>query len=367
MPAGEYQGTITVSAIVNMSPPPSISSVSPSTGLTTGGTTITISGLYFSSGSNNLVLSVALGDYPCTDITVINPTTLTCITSPASPGAQDVVITTISGTATLAAGFTYLTIAQTGDPIQTITAVNCPTTRTRATDARDGNTYWVRKIPGTGAGGTDLCWMETNLAYAGGGSDIYGDTLPPFTQGIGANIASGQACYGDGVSMAANPTARCYWNPVGSNVTSGTTDPSTSTNGTGQYGYLYNWCTAMAGQSAACQTTTATQPDPSVSICPSGWRLPTGEATTGEFTLLNNAINGGSTSSSAGLLTNGLYMNAGAFYNGSSLVQGSGGFYWSSTVASVSSALSLYFYSSNVDLANVRSKGYGFSVRCVAP
>jgi len=262
--------------------------------------------------------------------------------------------------------------------MQTITSANCPTTRTRAVDARDGNTYWVRKITGTGAGGTDLCWMETNLAYAGGGSNSYGDAVSGMTLGTGANIASGQACYGNNATMAANPTTMCYWIPLNANPTSGSTDPSTATNGgaginnttvnsTIQLGYLYSWCTAMAGQPAACQITAATQPDPDVSICPAGWRLPTGQATTGEFTLLNNTINGGSTTSPTGLLTQGLYLYAGYFGSGSFSSQGSDGNYWSSTVSSASNAFRLYFVSSSVNPANSGSKGLGTSVRCVAP
>ncbi|MCL2038412.1 hypothetical protein FWG86_00705, partial [Candidatus Saccharibacteria bacterium] len=236
-----------------------------------------------------------------------------------------------------------------GDPMQTITAANCPTVRTRAVDARDGNTYWVRKIPGTGTGGTDLCWMETNLAYAGGGSNTYGDAISGMTLGSSANgnIASGQACYGNNATMAANPTTMCYWIPLNANPTSGSTDPSGATDGgvginnttadarptstRAQFGYLYSWCTAMAGQSAACQTTAATQPDPDVSICPAGWRLPTGAATTGEFTLLNNTINGGATNNpnsnppGVGLFAQGLYLYAGYFSIGSFTNQGSSG------------------------------------------
>jgi len=287
------------------------------------------------------------------------------------------------------------TEAPTGAPLQRITLDGtpgnyyCPTTRTRVIDARDGNTYWVRRINGTQAGGGDLCWMETNLAYAGGGNNAYGDALPPFTQGIGANIASGQACYGNNATMAANPTTMCYWIPLNANPTSGSTDPSGATNGgvginnttadtrptstRAQFGYLYSWCTAMAGQPEACQITAATQPDPNISICPSGWRLPTGTATTGEFTLLNNTINGGATNNpnsnppGVGLFAQGLYLYAGYFNNGSFYNQGSNGLYWSSTVNSATDAFRLTFSSSNVNPAFAGSKGAGFSVRCVAP
>jgi len=280
-----------------------------------------------------------------------------------------------SGTIVISGTLNDAPIAQIGDYLQTITAANCPTERTRAVDARDGNTYWVRRIG-------DLCWMETNLAYAGGGTNTYGDALPTFTLG-NSHTTSTQACYGNNATMAANPTAMCYWTPLNANPTSGTTDPSLATDGgiginnttadtrptstRAQFGYIYSWCTAMAGQSAACQTTTATQPDPSVSICPAGWRLPTGQATTGEFTLLNNTLNSGSTSSPSGLFTNGLYMYAGAFVDGSFNNQGSNSGYWASTVDGVNTAFRLYFTSADVNPARSANKGYGTAVRCVAP
>ncbi|MCL2038679.1 hypothetical protein FWG86_02145 [Candidatus Saccharibacteria bacterium] len=236
----------------------------------------------------------------------------------------------------------------TGSFIQDITADNCPSERTRVVDARDDRTYWVRKIPGTGAGGTELCWMETNLAYAGGGDNTYGD-VKALNRGA-----------------SNNPSAALYEVPIGGNPTSGTTDPSTSTNGTGQYGYLYNWCAAMGGQPDACQIDDALQPDPNISICPAGWRLPTGEAITGEFTLLNDTINGGITSNTLGLFTNGLYMYAGGFTSSTLFNQGSNGNYWSSTISTSTTVFALYFVSFNVVPSISLTKDSGYSVRCVS-
>jgi len=237
--------------------------------------------------------------------------------------------------------------------------------------------------------------METNLAYAGGGDDTYNDTISGMTLGSSANdnIASGQACYGNNATMAANPTTMCYWIPLNANPTSGTTDPSLATDGgagidnttadtrptstRAQFGYYYSWCTAMAGQSAACQITAATQPNQSVNpgdgtmynICPAGWRLPTGEAATGEFTLLNNAINSGSASSPSGLFTNGLYMYSGIFAIGSFNAQGLIGYHWSSTLSAGGAGASnnLLLSSSYVHPALANDKGPGGSIRCVAP
>jgi len=272
--------------------------------------------------------------------------------------------------------------AQDGDDIQTVTLANCPTTRTRVIDARDGNSYWVRRINGTGTGGTDLCWMETNLAYRGGGNNQYGDATPALNAGTiasgvpnPANTGAGQVCRGDNASMNIHQQG-CFWEPTGSNITVGSATPSESVNGIGQFGLLYNWCAAMNGQPEACQTTAATQPNQNVNgstpttlynICPKGWRLPTGEPATSEFTLLNNAINGGLTNSSAGLLTASSLMFSGFFSNGSFVDIGSGGYYWSSTVSTATGTRILLYYGSIVFPATFLDKGLGFAVRCVAP
>jgi uncharacterized protein (TIGR02145 family) len=232
--------------------------------------------------------------------------------------------------------------AQTGDTMQNVTIDTCPTTRTRVIDARDNNTYWIQKMA------DGKCWMLTNLAYAGGGANTYGDAK--------TITNSNTADY-------ANPY---YMIPTGSNVTSGTTNPSTSTEGTGQYGYLYNWCAAMGAQTStsACANATTPAPNTSISICPSGWRLPTG-GSSGEFAALNTAINSGSISSDSGLRSSWLAMYSGSWITGIS-DQGNIGYYWSSTQATAGLGYYLYFDSGYVNLAGLYNKRYGFAARCVA-
>lgn len=192
--------------------------------------------------------------------------------------------------------------------------------------------------------------MLTNLAYAGGGTNTYGDTK---------SITSG---------TITDYTRAHYTIPAsGAGVTSGTTNPSTSTTGKGQYGYQYNWCAAMGAQTstAACANATTPAPDPSVSICPSGWRLPTG-GTSGEFMALNTAINSGSTSSDTGLRTTWLGMYAGYWYNGGPNYNGERGMYWSSSSSSDPTVgRYLRFYSTDVT-ASTQLKTYRLSVRCIA-
>ena len=167
-------------------------------------------------------------------------------------------------------------------------------------DARDNSTYWIQKL----ADGN--CWMVTNLAYAGGGTN-------------------------------------------------------TSTR---QYGYLYNWCAAMGGQStAACANASTPVTIPTTNICPAGWRLPTSNG--GEFTVLNAAINSGSTSSDAGLLSNGLFQRSGIL-NGTFNSEDSVGYYWSSS-QSADNAFRLQLGVTSVNPASYSIYKYnGFSVRCIA-
>lgn len=231
----------------------------------------------------------------------------------------------------------------TNNHMQTVTTANCPTTRTMKVDARDNRTYWVQKL------GDGKCWMLTNLAYAGGGTNTYSDTRT-LTNGTGG---------------ATSYTVASYYVPTGANPTTNPTQPSTSTNGTGQYGYFYNWCAAMGAQTSTSACANATTPAPNVntSICPAGWRLPTGNG--GEFGALNTAVNGGSTSTDAGLLSGWLAQRGGYWSSGFSY-QGSYGYYWSSTQNSATYGYGLGFSSTLVNPASYGYKGGGFAVRCVA-
>ena len=243
---------------------------------------------------------------------------------------------------TIQTGTCPLIIAD-GSFMQVITNANCPTTRIRAVDARDNKTYWVQKLS------DGKCWMLTNLAYTGGGTNTYSDTKT----------------LTDGTGIASTYTApRYYVLPSGTNVTSEPTAPSTSTDGTGQYGYLYNWCGAMGGQTTAACTSSATPtPDTANTICPAGWRLPTG-GTSSEFANLNTALNAGSTSNDSGLLANWLGQRAG--YWASVFSAQTYGYYWSSTQTGASAVSLFRFENTGVTLGSSNIKTGGLAVRCIA-
>ena len=225
--------------------------------------------------------------------------------------------------------------------IQTITKASCPITRTQVKDQRDNNSYYIQKL------GND-CWMLTNLAYAGAGNNTYNDTVAL------------------SVGTATTYTEAKYYIPTGANPTTEPTAPSTSTNGTGQYGYLYNWCAAMGGQdTAACAEATTPAPVPTTNICPAGWRLPTGGAG-GEFEVMNNIVYTGKTDSDSSIIgAPGLFQRSGYWY-GSFYGQGFGGYYWSSTQNSATYAYGLSFGSTFVSPANYYGKLVARAVRCVA-
>jgi len=225
--------------------------------------------------------------------------------------------------------------------------------------------------------------METNLAYAGGGDNRFGDvmnigttpgTLTAGTSAPGLLIpgvtGAGQVCRGDNASMNTHGRG-CFWEPADSNPTTSLQTPSTATDGgvstaTRQFGLLYNWCAAMGGQPAACQTTAATPADPTINICPAGWRLPTGGVSNNanEFWNLNQAINNG-LNTPVGLLNNSLFQYSGLFGSGSFTSIGIVGFYWSSTVFNVANSRVLNFSAGSVGPADGTNRGFGLTVRCV--
>ena len=96
-------------------PPPTLSGVAPNAGLSTGGTSVTITGASLVSGA-----TVRFGGTAATNVNVTSATEITCNTPPHAAGIVDVVVTNPdSQSGTLAGGFTY-NLA----PAPTITSVD---------------------------------------------------------------------------------------------------------------------------------------------------------------------------------------------------------------------------------------------------
>ena len=209
--------------------------------------------------------------------------------------------------------------------MQDMTPELCANTKEHQTktlrDIRDDNTYTVAKL------NDGRCWMTQSLHIAG-------KTLTS----------------------------------ADSDVTSNYTIPASSGSGFGTYdtssvyvdsdGGLYTWYAATAGTGTKALSTQGQ--NTTVSICPKGWRLPTG-GNGGEFEALNNRY-----SSISDLMVNANFVLSGFLGGGSRADQGSGGFYWSSTVNSSDYAYYLYLNTSNAYPAHYSHKYNGFSVRCIA-
>ena len=95
------------------SPPvPTVSGVSPSSGPTTGGTTVTITGTGLSSAT-----SVDFGPGNTSqNFTVDNPTTITAVVPSGALGTADVTVTTSEGTSSTSAADQFTYTAPAGPP-----------------------------------------------------------------------------------------------------------------------------------------------------------------------------------------------------------------------------------------------------------
>ena len=189
-------------------------------------------------------------------------------------------------------------------------------------DTRDNNTYTVSKLA------DGRCWMTQNLRIAG-------KTISPADSDVTAN----------------------YTIPASS--ISGFDSYDTSNAYVDGDGGFYTWYTATAGTGTYAFSTEGQ--DTTVSICPKGWRLPTGK-NNGEFQALYNNYN-----SPSALRSNPVnFTLSGNVRSSSRYDQGLNGRYWSSTVNSGDYAYNLLLSTPGVYPANDNSKYIGFSVRCIA-
>ena len=189
-------------------------------------------------------------------------------------------------------------------------------------DTRDNNTYTVSKLA------DGKCWMTQNLR-------IIDKTITPADSDVTAN----------------------YTIPAQSG--SGFDSFDTSNAYVDSYGGFYTWYAATAG--TGTQSLSTQGQNTTVSICPKGWRLPTG-GNNGEFEVLYDNYY-----SSSALRSNPINLTlSGNVAISSRGGQGSYGEYWSSTVYSSGGAYDLSLNASNAGFASYYDKTNGFSVRCIA-
>ena len=248
--------------------------------------------------------------------------------------------------------------------MQTLTPTNCSSLATFTgsnteaivdlTDSRGGTTrtYQVAKL----ADGN--CWMLNNLKL---GSVSSTTTLTPADSNVASNFTLPQLV----TSGSTSSDIKGAYGPVPGDTGTGDTN----------YGYLYNWPAATAGESTTSHDQNAgNAPN---SICPANWRLPTGSAT-GEFAMLNAKMNNPSATSPSTSNGTGYYENwqyTGPFrgvlaglWNSSFSSQGSFGYAWSSSAypSNANFAFNAAFNASYVyPGSSVSSRSLGFGVRCL--
>ena len=287
--------------------------------------------------------------------------------------------------------------AKTATVCNGLTAATAGGTRTLAsvsafTDNRDGQTYAIAKLA------DNQCWMIENLRLADthqeGTNTVpttlttantnnplndndatnptvtlklnYNDTttathLSP-TSSVAYDATTAPEGWCNTNSAACDDQSRLRTDNTASRVSYTTTQTMSTNANLYSYGNYYNWYSATAGNGTYSKSSGNTVGD----LCPTGWHLPTGN-TTGEYYAMNTAVNGGSTSSDAGLRSYpNNFLHSGRV-NGASLNdRGSYGNYWSSTADSNNYAYYLLFYSSNVyPGTSIGNKYSGRSVRCL--
>ena len=277
------------------------------------------------------------------------------------------------------------------------------------TDQRDNNTYAIAKLA------DGKCWMIENMRLDNTNSD---NSTGALAQGYATNTTYGNFA---GLANPESPwannstTANSLYSTDGADNTTniGTTNagyrfprynnqntasrassPATSAN-TYSYGNYYTWAAAIADLNNYTSNNASVT---STSICPNGWRLPTGGQTTVNTTAdfytlgksimkdssgnsiepdqnasggygyygnsVTNAANKTATAAIRSYPNNFLY--SGLVYSGSVGDRGSYGNYWSSTAYDSNYAYYLYLYSSNVYPGTDGSvKYYGGSIRCL--
>lgn len=102
-------------SLFTYAPAPTVGTISPDTGSSLGGISVTITGTDFNGAT-----SVTIGGVEATNVSVVDNTTITCTTSPGIAGVFSVIVTTPSGMS--GAGTVYTNVAP-----PTVTSISPPT------------------------------------------------------------------------------------------------------------------------------------------------------------------------------------------------------------------------------------------------
>ena len=265
-------------------------------------------------------------------------------------------------------------------PIQNVTPAQCAALPTftgsntsairTVTDNRGGTTrtYEIAKLA------DGKCWMLTNLKLGSTSGPI---TLTPADSDVASNFTLPQLVVDGGPEYSQPPAfdTPLVFGPVVGDTGSGATN----------YGYLYNFSAATAGESRASHG--ASSGDAPHSICPAGWQLPrSGYADIGSwphlgpflsnnFAALDIAFGGTGTNADYGDPRVALWNSGGPFkgvfsgsWNYGYSNQGSRGVLWSASSYPSNATNAFHFYldqhTVNPGSDNI-SRDTGHGVRCL--
>jgi hypothetical protein len=174
-------------------PAPTISSISPSSGSTTGNTSITITGTNF-TGATTVTFDGVAG----TGLTINSGTSITVTTPAGTAGAKNVVVTTPGGSVTATGGYTYITApaaAPIFDEAPAITNISTTRLDLSASLDKEGRFYYV--VLPDGATAPTAAQVKAGTTSTGSPASHSGSaviSLSPFSHRFTiSNLVSGTA------------------------------------------------------------------------------------------------------------------------------------------------------------------------------
>ena len=201
--------------------PPTVSSVSPNSGSTLGGTAVTITGTNFAAGA-----TATFGGTAATNVVVVNSTSITATTPAGSAGAVTVVVTVNGQNGTLTNGYTYVVVptvtsvspnngSTAGGTAVTITGTNFAAGATAtfggtaATNVVVVNSTTITATTPAGSAGAVIVMVTVN-GQRGSLSNGFTYLAPPTVSSVSPNsgsTAGGTAVTITGTNFAAGATA----------------------------------------------------------------------------------------------------------------------------------------------------------------
>ncbi len=194
------------------SPAPTVAAITPNSGPTTGGTTVTITGTGFLAGA-----AVKLGGTSATSVAVVNGTSITAVSPVHAAGAVSVVVTnTDAQSGTLTNGFTY-TAPNPAPTVTAITPTSGPTTggtpvTLTGTGFRSGATVQLGGTPGTSVTVVNSTSITAvSPAHAAGAVSV----MVTNTDAQSGTLANGFTYTGSAGTLALTTVVSGLSNPVG--------------------------------------------------------------------------------------------------------------------------------------------------------